>query len=365
MKLGAAAPAGYVFVGWHDEAPNALATALADYRLGVSYPYEVTTAPKTVLYGVFVPTSADFLVWDDKISKAFLNFERGVSVCDQTFRDAIGSESMPVLTVSGLPSGLSLDQKTLMLTGTPTVKGIYPVTLKIKNGSGFDFLAWAFIQVYVDKPDEVDVGYPYSIQGTDPQTIGVDDPEMFALYAGDFIEPGVRCAGRSWPMIDPSGASFDYGISSISGLPTGMSCEWTGTESSERKWWVCGGPLTAGKRTVTIRGTDMFGETRTSKIQVYFRDAPAYWLKVVNGNEAAGSVIGGNCVVKPGKKITVSASVNPGYAFVGWFSDPEGLNPVQIPGSDFDFTKPEMQSFVVPRGVDGQPVVWYTIFNEL
>ena len=49
------------------------------------------------------------------------------------------SESYVTATVSGLPSGLKFDKKTLRITGAPTKSGVYWVQIKAKNASGYQW----------------------------------------------------------------------------------------------------------------------------------------------------------------------------------------------------------------------------------
>ena len=66
------------------------------------------------------------------------------------------SESYVTATVSGLPSGLKFDKKTMKVTGAPTKSGAYWVQIKAKNASGYQWAEKVKIVVpgYTTEPKE-------------------------------------------------------------------------------------------------------------------------------------------------------------------------------------------------------------------
>lgn len=97
------------------------------------------------LSGVLVPTGASVMASfvrkaDDVLAFDVANLFEELP-CGEPFEEKleIDSFSFPTLTVAGLPTGLSFDKKSLVVSGTPTVPGSYLVEISGRNASGYTF----------------------------------------------------------------------------------------------------------------------------------------------------------------------------------------------------------------------------------
>ena len=116
---------GHVFAGWYDESGSQLAGDV-DYRTP-SFPY-LATGVDTTVRAEFVPaeedTALELLV--DEVYNTSGEFDLPL---------VINSVSLPKVSISGLPSGIKFDAKSLRIAGTATKPGTYTVTAKLTNAT--------------------------------------------------------------------------------------------------------------------------------------------------------------------------------------------------------------------------------------
>ena len=158
--LKAVANAGWSFAGWYSaydagsgEFSGEVALAQsADWRTA-SANYVVGDADAT-LYARFVKPADDTLSFD--FEAVFTSVAVEVDDADRPVLsmtekiDAVlpvESASFPAVSVTGLPSGLAFDAKSLRLLGTPTVPGVYRVSASAKNVSGYPFSQVFYVRV--------------------------------------------------------------------------------------------------------------------------------------------------------------------------------------------------------------------------
>ena len=363
--LSAVAPEGYVFIGWADAESEFVYQENADYRMATKFPYLMPEREKVKLYGVFAPNKTDYLTVTD-IGTRPLQFYVNQSIGGEfgsdaaAIRNAIDSRSMPVITATGLPPGVMIDPKSLLVTGKPTRTGSYEVQLKIVNGSGFEFTAWAFMEITGPDHWPGNTGYPVSMTGANAWNMGVNDFAFRGLYVGKYFPEGSLKIGQS-----KSGDNYFWGTKSFSGtLPSGLSIK-KEMEDGVTVFYLVGQAKAVGKYKVQANGVDYDGESGTTTISYYLRDSPAYWLEIQCVGDGIGNVEGGNRVAKPGTTQSICASAGEGSAFCGWFQDEECTIPVALRGQDFNPEQAGSQQFVVPDGArDGKIVIWYACFEK-
>ncbi|MGN0851947.1 MAG: Ig domain-containing protein, partial [Kiritimatiellia bacterium] len=133
VTVRATAAAGSVFAGWYEDADATVPLrGSVDYRTA-SYALTMPAADETTLYARFIPKTADTniavaCVWPDA------GVDAGAAVDTPVL---VTSETVPKVTVTGLPAGLKFDSKTLSFTGAATKPGVYTVTIKAVNASGY------------------------------------------------------------------------------------------------------------------------------------------------------------------------------------------------------------------------------------
>ncbi len=112
----------------------------------------------------------------------------------------------PIITESGpLPAGVSFDQATGELSGTPTQQGEFPITLEASNGVGSNAL-----QSFTLTVDAASV-----ITSADHATFNEGAPGAFTVTATGFPAPTIAEAGSL-----PAGVSFEPFSDTLSGTPT-------------------------------------------------------------------------------------------------------------------------------------------------
>ncbi len=236
-----------------------------------------------------------------------------VDVADLSLVD--DSESYVTASVSGLPTGLKFDAKTLAITGKPTKPGVYTVKVTAKNASGYQWAENIALRV----ADIADARIDFS--GL-PETGAVG-----AAYAGQIA------AGNATKL-------------SAGGLPAGLKMD-------SKTGAVAGVPTKGGWFTVTVTATyadkSKATATRLLTISPTATAEPkrtAYHPLTVVPANAAGGTATGTGVYAEGKKVSISAKPAKGYVFAGWYRDPDLTEPMAFAADDW---RKASQSVVVPE----------------
>ncbi len=128
VTIKATASKGCVFAGWYDDEGNPLVGS-ADFRTA-SFPY-VMGDRKTALVAAFALGGEDRL--------GFVNVTNVTTAADGSLVLDLGtcveSLSLPKLSLTGLPSGLKYDAKTLKVSGAAKKPGVYTVKVAATNTS--------------------------------------------------------------------------------------------------------------------------------------------------------------------------------------------------------------------------------------
>ena len=323
VTLKAKAAKGWVFAGWNGlDDVDGLALLNPTLQL-------VTGEQDLALSPTFVTLAEDSLVVDapGETQDGFdAVFQAGVDVGETEnatlVADLVESVSLPVVKVSGLPTGVKYSASTLALSGKPTKAGVYYVTLAATNAGGYSFTR--ILRVAVSGADGSLPEEPPAANAAD-----IDFSPLFDLVTGTLYAEGdiVLYAGQS-PV---SGAAPVKAV--VSGVPAGLKALVAETEDGLEVSFV-GTPSKVARHGVEIAVTYADRTTLKSKEFVVLEDGGSAYLDVVSADEAMGAVAGSG-VYSAGATVKISAKARHGSVFAGWFDD-ESLRFLFEPMSEAD-----------------------------
>jgi hypothetical protein len=225
------------------------------------------------------------------------------------------SKSYVTASVSGLPTGVKFNAKTLAFSGRPTKPGVYFVKVTAKNASGYQWAETLEMRVSDREDKRIDFsGLPES---------GAKGESYFGKIAAD----GFKTLSASGL---PAGLKFDSMTGDVTGVPTK------------------GGHFTV---TATATYADRTKAVATRLVTVSPVVAPdpkptAYYpLTAISSDEDAGTT-SGTGVYADGKKASVSAKPAKGRVFAGWYRDAGLSEPMVFASGDY---RKSSQSVVVPE----------------
>ncbi len=252
--LKAVANEGWVFAGWYGAYDEATGVFSNEVALAQSADWRTPSVNYTVgdedvtLYARFARPKDDALSFDilepfanaaydsDSANRPVLSLTNAIDAVV-----SFDSLSLPTVAVSGLPTGLSFDGKTMRLSGTPNSPGVYRVSASAKNVSGF-----TFNQIFYVRVENLASEYVY---GDD-----VDD-----VYVGDEIDEYLN----SYFEIYKEGTAVNS--ANVTGLPPGLSFEWENNDGYV-DYYVRGAPSKAGDYLVTCAVSFLDGTTASATI---------------------------------------------------------------------------------------------------
>lgn len=289
LNLRAKPAAGFYFAGWEVDGQHVSDSA--------NFPYTVPDTEEGVrLTARFVFDAIDFEPVGDVACDAGEEIEVPVFCTSGT---AVRYK------VANLPKGVKFDEKSMTISGTPTVPGVYTVALTATNKNKNVATLTFRISVANFRADWFDVD------------------EVLGFVPGVAIEP---------ISLDGCGLDFENGETlSVAGLPRGLSYDAKAHE-------VKGRPTQPGTYTVTFTGKVKLLDERGRTVTVT-DIATATWTvwplptltltPVSESGEAGGTVRGGGTYLA-GTKATLRAVAAKGYVFAGW----EGLDAARAGGTD-------------------------------
>ena len=138
VKIKATKKSGYVFAGWftNKDCTKKFKPTGYDYRkatVKIKMPGKNTTS-----YGKFISTadakkSLKFKSSTKKYAKTAIEAEAGNEF---SLKLGISSDTLPTITATDLPSGLSINKTTGTITGIPKKLGSYTATVTVKDAAG-------------------------------------------------------------------------------------------------------------------------------------------------------------------------------------------------------------------------------------
>lgn len=289
LNLRAKPAAGFYFAGWEVDGQTVSTSA--------NFPYTVPDEEDGVrLTARFVFDAIDFEPVEDIACDAGEEIEVPVFCTSGT---------PMTYKVANLPKGVKFDAKSMTISGTPTVPGVYTVALTATNRNRNVATLTFRISVANFRADWFDVD------------------EALGFVPGVAIEP---------VSLDGCGLDFENGETlSVAGLPRGLSYD---AKTHEVK----GRPTQPGTYTVTFTGKVKLLDERGRTVTVT-DIATATWTvwplptltltPVAESGEVGGTVRGGGAYLA-GTKATLRAVAAKGYVFAGW----EGLDAARAGGAD-------------------------------
>lgn len=229
---------GYVFAGWHETANSEKGTVNgvdgADYR---SASLNVTVPETRYVFALFATKEDD--VDSLKVAVEDVTTEPdgtiGTIGTDGTraldMGACVSSLSLPKLAVSGLPTGLKYDTKSLKISGKATKPGVYTVTVKATNAAVAKATDASTTTFKITVPNFECAALPMLKPETDAYGIvrsGVkfDDGLVDCTPADGWT---VKVAGL------PSGLKWNAKIGKIVGVPTAKAGSYTVTFTASKK----------------------------------------------------------------------------------------------------------------------------------
>ena len=222
VQLNATPDKGCVFAGWYDENGKPIKGG-ADYRTA-SYTCAATE-------GVAKMTARFATVEDDMASLA-VNVEDKATTADGMFALDLGacveSLSLPKISVSGLPSGIKYDSKTLKISGKATKPGVYVVKVSAANTS---------VKKAIVKEFRITV--PNLSCAALPNLMPETDAYGTVMAGVAFDADRVNCSSKEGWTVKvsglPSGLKYDAKTGKITGVPTAKAGSYTVTFTASKK----------------------------------------------------------------------------------------------------------------------------------
>jgi len=313
VNLKATAAKGWVFAGWSGvEDLSGLA------ELNPTLSYTVGTNDLTEIGATFIETRDDGLyvgdVWelgDESVSNTFL-VVKGETVSTNLIACLMETRSLPTVTVTGLPSGLSFDKNTLLIKGKVTKTGVSYATVAAKNAGGYVFTRILRVAVLEDEDD------PIPADVTLKNEAGIDFGGMSDLMTGDWCP---AAAGVGFEVPTNPGTDASVKAVSVSGLPAGLTVTTAlDAESGTAEVLLTGTPAKVGRFTVKVSVTYADNKRATSECAVIVSDGGSRWLDVLSLDETMGTVTGSG-VYSSGATVKLSAKAATGSVFGGWYED--------------------------------------------
>ena len=226
VTIKATAARGCVFAGWYDDEGNPLVGS-ADFRTA-SFPY-VMGDRKTTLNAAFATEG------EDRDSLGLVNMTNVTTAADGSLVLDLGvcvtSLSLPKLSLTGLPSGLKYDAKTLKVSGEAKKPGVYTVKVAATNTSVKKATNDTTATFKITVPNFECAALPWLEPATDAygtNSVGVAfDPTLVDCTPADGWT--VKAAGL------PAGLKWDAKSGTISGVPTAKTGAYTVTFTASKK----------------------------------------------------------------------------------------------------------------------------------
>ena len=308
----ATAAKGSVFAHWEGEFVESLGLSWNELR-NPSLQFVVPEGDfdTNAIQAVFISIDSDRL---SELTLSQTELEPNVEVAGLELGD--DSESYLTASVSGLPTGLKFNAKTLAITGKPTKPGVYTVKITAKNASGYQWAENVEMRVADIEDGRID------FSGL-PAEAAVGEEYEGQISAGEFKT--LKASGL------PAGLKFDAKTGKVAGKPTkggyftvAVAATYADKTKAEATYLMTVTPVPSTpdpKRT------------------------PFHPLTTISSDPEMGTATGTG-VYAEGKKVSISAKAAKNCVFAGWYLDAELTEQMTFASGDF---RKASQSVVVPE----------------
>ena len=218
---------GYVFAGWYRDAAlsEPMAFASADWRTASQ---SVVVPEARYLFARFAAEADDIASLKVAVTNVWTSKDGALAL---DLGACVESLSLPKISVSGLPTGLKLDAKTLKIAGKATKPGIYVVKVSATNASVKKATPASTATFTVVVPNFECGELPGLMPATDAYG---------TVWAGVAIDPDrIDCTPKDGWSVKvaglPSGLKFDTKTGMITGVPTAKDGSYTVTFTASKK----------------------------------------------------------------------------------------------------------------------------------
>ena len=347
VTLKATAAKGWVFAGW-----NGYGGSLMEF---LNPSLQLVTGDEDVVYTAQFRRVCDDWLWisdydtgieSEGMATLALDLNADIEEDAETILDLVDSGSLPTVSISGLPTGLKFDAKTLLLSGKPTKPGVYYANVSAKNVGGYTHSI--VLRFMVRNADGTDAEEP-----AEENTAGIDLTALDDLLTtGELVEDlAIEIPGHSEDGSDATAVA-------VTGLPKGLTATF---DKDGQAVVVAGIPTAAGRATVKFAVTYANKKKANSVHSVIVRNGGSAYLFVSSSDLSMGTVTGEG-VYAAGATVKLTAKAGKNNVFAGWtylpyFDDELGeevVTPLEIEG--YDFRNPNV-SFAMTTDLAGETVV--------
>ena len=280
VTVTATADEGSVFAGWLDLGGDPIDIEGFDYRNGTCT-FQLTADSPNVWQATFANAEEDVLSID--MEDTFTADNSG----NVEIEIGVTTVSLPKVTVTGLPKGLTFNAATLTVSGALTTPGEYTFDVSVTNATN---------------PEPVKKTISVKFPNITSEKIYGISPEMdaYVFVAGIAIDPIVPKTDEGYTL-------------TVAGLPTGLKyAKGTG---------ITGTPTKAGGFTVTLTAKKTGAPVETATIFILVKNVTVTLLKSAYDNPSATGTVTGAGSYAANKKVTIKATPAKGSVFVRWEQD--------------------------------------------
>lgn len=282
VTVTATADEGSVFAGWLDLGGDPIDIEGFDYRNGTCT-FQLTADSPNVWQATFANAEDDVLSID--MEDTFTADNSG----NVDIEIGVTTVSLPKVTVTGLPKGLTFDAATLTVSGALTTPGEYTFDVSVTNATNKDPVKKTVSIQFPNITSE-------KIHGISPEM------DAYVFVAGIAIDPIVPEADEGYTL-------------AVAGLPTGLKYK--------KGVGITGTPTKAGGFTVTLTAKKSGQPTETATIFILVKNVTVTLKTGSHDDPTATGTVTGAGGYAANKKVTIKATAAKGSVFVGWYQGNE------------------------------------------
>ena len=273
---------GSVFSGWLDQNGDAVDIEGFDYRTP-SFTFQLAADSPATWQATFADSEEDALSID--MEDEFTTGDAG----EVNVEIGVTSVSLPNVTVTGLPKGLTFNAAALTVTGTLSTPGEYTFEISATNVTNKDPVKKTVAIKFPNMTSE-------KITGISPEM------DAYVYVAGVAIDPIVPEVEKGYTL-------------TVAGLPTGLKYNKT--------TGIAGTPTKAGGYTVTLTAKMAGAATEVATIFILVKNVTVTLETGSYDDPSATGTVTGAGSYPANKKVTIKATAAKNSVFTGWYQGGE------------------------------------------